>query len=88
MTHDLKIMPKYFNDVWDGIKRFELRKDDRDYQIGDTLILREWDGEKYTGSVSIKDVIYILRDAPEYGLKEGYCVIGLAEHIKHEAVKT
>lgn len=51
MIHDLKITPKYFDDVWNGIKRFELRKDDRDYQIGDTLLLREWDGEKYTGSV-------------------------------------
>lgn len=32
--HELKILPQYFQAVWSGIKTFELRKDDRDYQLG------------------------------------------------------
>lgn len=80
MTHELKILPEYFQAVWDGVKTFELRKDDRDYQRGDILVLREWDGEKYTGSGLRVKVTYVLRGAEKYGLKDGYVVIGI-RHI-------
>lgn len=61
--HELKILPQYFQTVWDGIKTFELRKNDRDYQRGDILVLEELDGEKYTGSALCVKVTYILQDA-------------------------
>ncbi len=41
MTHELKIQPKYFNAVLMGTKNFEIRKNDRDYHVGDRLWLRE-----------------------------------------------
>ena len=47
MTHELKILPEYFNLVASREKTFEIRKNDRNYHAGDTLILKEWDGEKY-----------------------------------------
>lgn len=75
--HELKILPQYFQPVWDGTKTFELRKDDRDYQRGDILVLREWDGEKYTGSALCVKVTYILQDADKYGLKNGYVIMGI-----------
>ena len=53
--HEIKILPKYFRLVatpHGGVKRFELRKDDRNYQAGDTVTLREWDGQEYTGNHS------------------------------------
>jgi hypothetical protein len=75
--HELKILPQYFQAVLDGIKTFELRKDDRDYQRGDILVLREWDGEKYTGSAICVKVTYILQDAEKYGLKDGYVIMGI-----------
>ncbi len=76
MTHGIKILPEYFRPVEDGIKRFELRKNDRDYQVGDKVIMREWDGEQYTGNKVIVDIEYILKDCPEYGLADGYCIFG------------
>ena len=79
--HELKILPQYFQRVWDGTKTFELRKDDRDYQRGDILVLREWDGEKYTGSALCVKVTYILQDAEKYGLKDGYVIMGI-RHIE------
>ncbi|HCB0537197.1 DUF3850 domain-containing protein [Klebsiella pneumoniae] len=41
ITHDLKIYPEFFSAVCTGVKRAELRKNDRDYRVGDTLHLTE-----------------------------------------------
>lgn len=78
MIHELKIKPEYFQAVWNGQKRAELRKDDRDYKVGDLLVLKEWDGEKHTGSVVAVRVTHILRNCPEYGLADGYCILSIA----------
>jgi ASC-1-like (ASCH) protein len=43
MEHELKIYPKYFEDVILGKKTFEIRKNDRKYCVGDVLLLKEWD---------------------------------------------
>ena len=72
-----KILPEYFRAVRSREKTFELRKDDSDYQVGDILDLRDWDGEKYTGNRVVRQITYILRDCPEYGLMLGYCILGI-----------
>lgn len=75
--HELKIAPRFFEDVAHYAKRAEVRKNDRDYKVGDTYILREWDGTAYTGREAAIEISYILtaEDFPE-GIKEGYCVLG------------
>lgn len=40
--HTLKVVPPYFEAIADGSKTFEVRKNDRAYQKGDVLRLREW----------------------------------------------
>ena len=75
--HELKILPEHFKAVWAGIKRAELRKDDRGFETGDILVLREWDGKEYTGSGIAVKVTHILRDCPEYGLSDGYCILSI-----------
>jgi hypothetical protein len=40
--HDLKSWPLPFMHVRSGAKRFEVRKNDRDYQQGDLVVLREF----------------------------------------------
>ncbi len=79
-THPLKILPQHFQAVWDERKTFELRKDDRDYKVGDMLLLNEWDGEKYTGSAIMVKITHILRNCPEYGLANGYCILSI-QHL-------
>lgn len=76
MIHELKILPKYFKSVLREDKTFEVRENDRNFQVGDRLILKEWDGSKYTGGMIEKEVTYILDDSSGYVL-EGYVVMGI-----------
>lgn len=77
--HELKILPKWFGDVTSGVKNFEIRKNDRDYKVGDYLILKEWDNDKYTGNFVTRYVEYIYEGDGAYGLSEGYCILGLKD---------
>lgn len=77
MQHDLKIRPRYFGPVKAGRKTVELRKDDRNYQVGDVLHLREYEDGKYTGRCVCVDVTNVLRDCEEYGLMPGYCILSI-----------
>lgn len=43
MEHDLKCWPKYYEYVASGDKTFEVRRNDRDFRVGDTLLLREYE---------------------------------------------
>lgn len=77
MTHELKILPEYYEEVKCGNKNFELRKNDRDYMEGDTIRLRAWDGEKYLDKAPLERTVkFVLMDCPEYGLMDGYCILG------------
>ena len=73
-THELKIKSQYFKDVISGVKTFEVRKNDRDFKIGDLMILKEFDKGNYSSRIVGAEITYILDD-PEY-CKEGYVVLG------------
>lgn len=77
----LKILPVYFPEVCAGRKRAELRKDDRGFRVGDNLMLREWTGKEYTGRRVIVRVTHILRNAPEYGLQDGFCILSIEPDV-------
>lgn len=51
MLHNLKINREFFNPVLEQTKTFEIRKNDRGFCVGDTVILNEWDNQtnQYTG---------------------------------------
>lgn len=81
-THVLKTEQPYFQAIWDGAKPFEVRKNDRGFQPGDVLDLREcWtddDGEvQYTGRQASRVVTYVLRDGERFGIAPGVVVLGL-----------
>lgn len=71
-----KILPEYFNEIIHDQKKIEICKDEDGVQIGDVVILKEWDGEKYTGREIGRNIEYVLRDVPEYGLMTGYVIFG------------
>ncbi len=77
--HQLKTWPKYFEAVRRGTKLFEIREADRDFRIGDILLLMEWDPHTadYTGqSFTTGPIVYIALGEPF--LPQATCVLGLS----------
>ena len=72
-----KILPWYFEAVRNGSKTFEIRKDEDGFEVGDHIILCEWSGTAYTGFTFEVEITYILRDAEQYGLVPGFCILGI-----------
>lgn len=80
MVHELKAWPKGFKEIVQDLKLYELRKNDRDYQVGDELLLREWDPEteEYTGNRCQVKVLYIyVAEDTSWGLLPGYCCMSI-----------
>ena len=76
MIHQLKAEEDHFKNVIAGLKTFEVRKNDRNFQVGDFLALNEIaKGQGYTGRCCLVKVPYILDD-PDY-VKDGYVILGI-----------
>ena len=81
MTHELKIHSKYYRGVLLGLKKVEIRLNDRNYQADDLLILNEFDPqtEKYTGGKVKRKIDLIIKDVP--GLEPDYVILQLVKII-------
>ena len=83
-VRELKTDPQVFALSFAGSKPWEIRKDDRGFQCGDLLKLREteFSGEemskgmplKYTGRELSRIVIFIFQ-GPMYGLGQGWVIM-------------
>ena len=86
-TIELKILPNYFNAVVEGKKTFELRLNDRNYIVGDVLILQEFNGYEKTGRSIAVVVTYILKNCG-FGLAEGYVILGIEKlHARRKTLQ-
>ena len=75
-THDLKTVQPFYFDVVEERKTFEIRKNDRDFRIGDILLLHEWDDSRgYSGHYCVRRVTYLVQGV--YGLPADVCVMSL-----------
>lgn len=78
--HELKTDPRPFEAVFVGSKTFEIRKNDRDFQVGQILLLRE---TRFTGFAMAKGVelsytgrtlaVRVTHVQTGYGFIEGWC---------------
>jgi hypothetical protein len=81
-VHELKTWPEHYEAIISGAKRFEARRDDRGYAVGDELHLREWDptGETYTGRSTYVTVLHKLVGG-SFGIEPGHCVMSISDPI-------
>ena len=77
--HELKTWPEYYQPLEDDIKRFEWRKDDRNFEVGDLLLLREWTSNNcsYTGRQQLVYVDYMMGKRNEFGIHDEYVLMSI-----------
>lgn len=81
--HCLKTWPNFYDDLVnpDRAKRktLEIRLDDREFNVGDILCLREWNPhtEQYSGRLTVRLVTNCLRARP--WVQKGYVAMSIAE---------
>ena len=76
--HSLKLRQPYYADVESGKKTFEIRKADRNYEVGDVLILEEVEcandlSYRFTGRNLLRRIVYIT----DFMQRAGYVVLGI-----------
>ena len=78
-THELKSWPACFAAVKAGHKPFDVRENDRNFQVGDALVLREFEpeSEQYTGQAVTRWVSYVL-EGGAFGVQPNWCVLGFS----------
>lgn len=82
--HKLKTWPAPFQLVWDGVKTYEIRVNDRDFGVGDRLRLLEFQPEDplkfeiegYSGRW-IRAEVTCMTPGGTWGLPAGMCVLGI-----------
>ena len=91
--HELKILHQHLIDVALGTKTFELRKNDRDYQVGDLIhfidvdsngkdwkITHKWKDDLVEPCIdenALYRITYVLKDVEKYGLDKDYCILAI-----------
>jgi hypothetical protein len=87
-VHVLKVGPPYFAAVDEGRKTFEIRRDDRDYRVGDLLLLSEYlaDWDEYTGRTCERRVTYVLPGG-QFGLADDYVCMALVAEPPRTAAR-
>ena len=82
--HELKIKQEYLIDVALGNKTFELRYNDRDYQVGDLIRFIDIsvgytsnDVEPYIDENTLYRITYVLKNVEKYGLDKDYCILAI-----------
>lgn len=84
MIHELKTEQPFFDEIFKGTKTFEIRENDRDFKVGDVLVLQEYDPDytpthardsRYSGREVKAAVTYIT----DFALKEGYVCMAISQ---------
>lgn len=82
--HLLKTWPAFWEAIERGDKTFEVRKDDRAFQTGDTLMLEYFDPSRppdqwqgFARSPIERRVTFVLSGG-QFGIEPGFVVMGLA----------
>lgn len=87
-THELKLNKRFEWAVWNGDKPFEIRKNDRDYQVGDRIRFHVVDDRGNAWNSLLRgitfEITYVLSG---WGLEDGYVALGIREVEPDETEK-
>ncbi len=72
ICHELKCWPEWYNLITRRMMEFQIRKNDKGFQAGDTANLKEYDPlkKRFTGHSCLIKIVLIIDDLP--GMKPGY----------------
>jgi hypothetical protein len=78
LIHELKTWPTAFRAILSGKKTYEIRKNDRNFKVGDHLLLKEYfrDIGEYSGQ-ELKVVVTYMTGGGEWGLPDDLCVMSI-----------
>ncbi len=80
--HYLKTEREYYELSESGIKNFEIRKNDRNFRVGDYIILSEIVNGELTGQEHDAGTITYVFEGGKYGLDKDYCIIQLERNYQ------
>lgn len=72
--YKVKLAAVSYDEVKNGVRKFELLKDEG-YKVGDILLMQEYKQGEETGRVIKTVVEYVMEERT--GLSEGYCILGI-----------
>ncbi|MFN8296770.1 MAG: DUF3850 domain-containing protein [Chitinophagales bacterium] len=76
--HILKTDHYLMPDIRSRAKQFDVRKDDRGFAVGDTLLLQGWNKNLQKNTEhKIKALITYILPGGQYGIQKGYVVLGI-----------
>lgn len=75
--HRLKILPEFYDPVVNGEKTFEVRLNDRGYQVGDVLVLCEWWPEGGFSGPEVRRVVSFIYAG--VGMEPNYVCMSIAK---------
>lgn len=80
MTHELKCKARHWADYKSGLKNNSMRKNDRNFAVGDICVLRLWQDDIFIlNEIVVRKVSHVLRDYDFAPLPDGYCILSLVE---------
>jgi ASC-1-like (ASCH) protein len=77
MIHKLKIQTNYLQHIYEGKKKFEVRLNDRDYQVGDFIIFDEIPSPIDRPADECKTKFKIIYVHHGLGMQDNYVVLGI-----------
>jgi len=76
-VHELKCWETHWDALADGSKTFEIRRDDRQFQKGDFLLIRKFDVSKEDYVKNVEPLIFKVTHVSTYLQKENVVVMGI-----------